>query len=578
MRSKIALLGMFHDQQEQDDPVRQRQQVLRVYAEFVSNAHQLHAHLARYIKTERLLTEASKRHSSVPGLSAYRAESVIFNTRLSALPYLIALCENTEEVQRVYTAAKQYNLPVRVRAGGHDHAGECTGDNVVLIDVSRLKGFNYSEDTEEVRVGAGHRFYELTPELAKHDRMIAHGTCATVGLTGFIQGGGWGPWTRKYGMCCEHLVGATVILGSGDKVEVSESHNEHILWALRGGGGMSYGLVTELVIKTFPLPEVIHRFELEWNCPKPASDCYLSPDPQHVTLDILKAWEQVIRSTHTSALLGTNLKINALPGTGDTDVFQLHHHCVMYGYWEGSQEALEAFIAAEFAGVPPGAIQIGPPEGSGTGDPNRKYNHALMGSWSRNSLADISRYLGQPGETGLLSGTPFAPDYDAPAPHKITSKLVGPDGLSQAGYRALLQTLTSDLLGPDNEQLGLFSYVTLGAIVGDYYARGHHKPVAFPYQSCLYTIQYQVWWNETIEQKKELQDNGVYVDTNRAMDWIDRARATTIEGAYGAFISFKDPAIPTEVYFQQNYDKLVEIKQECIQDPYNHLRTRKTII
>jgi hypothetical protein len=130
--------------------------------------------------------------------------------------------------------------------------------------------------------------------------------------------------------------------------------------------------------------------------------------------------------------------------------------------------------------------------------------------------------------------------------------------------------------------LGLFSYVTLGAIVGDFYQQHptgkSSLGVAFPYQSSQYIIQHQTWWNEDIKNKVELQNNDVFVDTNRALDWIDTARESEIEGSYGAFISFKDPAIPTEVYFQHNYAKLMDIKKHFVRDHYNHLRTRKTII
>ncbi|MBO0180801.1 FAD-binding oxidoreductase, partial [Vibrio parahaemolyticus] len=84
--------------------------------------------------------------------------------------------------------------------------------------------------------------------------------------------------------------------------------------------------------------------------------------------------------------------------------------------------------------------------------------HSLMSTWGRDSLCQ--------------NGSPFPPDYVAPAPHKITSRLVSERGLKPEGYTALLQSLTSPLIKPENRDQGLFSYVTLGAITGGFY---HHS-------------------------------------------------------------------------------------------------------
>ena len=587
----IESKAVSEDEEKTPDPMQQRREVLYVFSDIVNNFKLFFQEmLASGFARERLLTQDNHNISTVAGLNNFQTECLVFNTRFQAQPFAIAMCNSTEDVVCAYKTAIRYNLPIRVRAGGHDHEGESSGNNVVLIDVTQLKDYSYCKDSEVVTLGTGYRFYQLTPKLAEINRMIAHGTCATVGLAGFIQGGGWGPWTRKHGMCCEDLVGAKVVLGNGELVNVSETENSEILWALRGGGGMSWGIVTELQIKTFKLPTEIHRFEIEWNQPGNTTVLNNCPTPEleYPTIAILTAWEAVIKSDQTSGLVGTNLKINALAVSPAslpcTDVATLHHHSTMFGYWDGTEVDLRAFIQQWFNSVSPGKanITISPASGSGfSGD--EKYDHRLMGEWARNSISDVSRYAGGvPGQTALLQGVPFTPDYDAPAPHKITSKLVKHDGLTEAGYSDLLSTLTSDLLRPENEHLGLFSYVTLGAIVGDYYLdnpKGQSSiGVAFPYQPSLYTIQYQTWWNESIKDKVELQNNKVFVDSNRAMDWIDTARDARIDGAGGAFISFKDASVATHVYFGDNYEKLVHIKETYIKDQYNHFRTRKTII
>ncbi|WCN13992.1 FAD-binding protein [Marinomonas mediterranea] len=568
---------------EQINPEDQRSEVLKVHTSAINNAVLFRQEMiANNFPSERLLTAQNNGPTTLPGLNNYQAESLIFNTRYQYHPFVIVMCQTTEEVQQAYKTAINYELPVRVRAGGHDHAGECSGDNVILIDVTGLKHFELDKDTNVATIGAGYRFYQLTPKLAEEERMIAHGTCATVGLTGFIQGGGWGPWTRKHGMCCESLVGATLILGDGTLIELSdkdtEENKQELLWALRGGGGMSYGIITELKLQTFALPKEIHRFEIEWNVTKQkkSKHRYCTPQNDTPTIKLLRQWEKVITSKETPQLLGTNLQINAIPSSSDTpDVTKLHHHSLMYGYWEGTKAELEDFIHDHFKNVTRDQVTIHDAHGAGC---DIKYDHGLMSNWARNSLYDVSKRLGKSG-TLTQEGTPFTPDYDAPAPHKLTSRFVKKEGLEKKGHEQLLQSLTSSLIRLENEQNGLFSYVTLGAIQGEFYQSEKDLPaIAFPYRDRQYTIQYQTWWNLDIEQKLEQQDNKVYISTNRAMDWIDMGREAEIENTDGAFISFKDPAIPTEIYFNDSYDRLVKVKKKYVKDTFNHLRTRKTII
>jgi hypothetical protein len=261
----------------------------------------------------------------------------------------------------------------------------------------------------------------------------------------------------------------------------------------------------------------------------------------------------------------------------------------MYGYWEGTEQKLRAFVEERFVGIQPELKIIG----EGGTDPKDQYTatSGLMSNWDRESFAKVQVEVREAAAAKLRAeaedsdeimveaGSPIPPDDDEPAPHKITSRLVNQEGLGKEGYRQLLLSLTSSLVKAENRMLGIFTYVTLGAIVGDYYRskKGKNGKSAFPYKDKLYTIQYQAWWNAEKGEYK-FQNDAVYTNTNRAMDWIDTARNFNIPNTSGAFISFKDISIPTRVYFDKSYEKLKAIKIEHSKDPYNHLRTRKTII
>jgi hypothetical protein len=368
------------------------------------------------------LTSTYTLSSETEGLSEYLAQTLIFNTRLRAYPSVIVKCKTNDDVIRAYRYAIESNLPIRVRSGGHDHEGECTGNDVVLLDLSGLKHLCIEEDQKHgfvAHIGSGYRFYQLVPELAAYSTplTIAHGTCATVGLAGYIQGGGWGPWTRRHGMGCESLVAAKVLLANGTVVDADENNHNDLLWALRGGGASSYGIVLEFTVKAFPIPDEIHRFEIHWN----NSDC---DSLKASTFEVLSQWETAINDPKTSALVGTNLKIDAI-GLDNKDVClnvkALKHPCTMYGYWDGDEASLDCFTKQYFGNA---QYRI-----TSTDTPT-SYSPALMGNWARKSLHE---YFVSNSATGASANQPFPPDYDEPAPHKITSKVVTKEGLNEQG-------------------------------------------------------------------------------------------------------------------------------------------------
>lgn len=523
----------------------------------------------------------------------YAKACQIFNTRLQLRPFVIIYCTSTEEVQRVYKGAISNNLAIRVRSGGHDHEGECSGTDTILIDLSRMNTVEVDRESGVATIGPGNRFERLTTLLAEQQVMIPHGTCATVGIAGFTFGGGWGPWTRSKGMCCERLVGATIVLGDGSIKELSDDGDlqaRELLWALKGGGGFSYGIVTELKLQTFELPRELIRFEIEWNKYETDSDAkqlkivHKNTVP---TIQFLKEWEDVINAnrglesnaSHLSSnekLIGTNLKISAIPATENFDANTVIHNCVMYGYWDGNENDLSKFIEKNFKNPQTYDFRITDIAGKKA---DRAYGSNMMSNWDRESFHTVKQLLKGGVQVKSSKSRPISPDLENPAPHKITSCLVDAQGLGAKGHEALLRSLTSSLLLDGNREMGLFTYITLGAISGVFY-QGKTKELesAFPYKDKQYTIQYQTWWNESLERKEEGQDNFVYDRINRALDWMQVCRDFNIPNTSGAFISFKDSSIPTETYFGSSYERLKEIKRKYSKDNLNHFRTRKTII
>lgn len=490
-----------------------------------------------------------------PQPEEYNKKRQVFNQRFQFRPWAIVFPENAEQVSALVEFATSNDRELRVRGGGHDHEGECSATDALVLDMRHMNGATVDHQAGVARIQPGGVFIDLIKILNANDVGIPHGTCQSVGITGFTLGGGWGPWTRKQGMCCESLVGATIVLGDGTIKELTEDGpDQELLWALRGGGGFSYGIVTELVIKTFPLPKVSHKFAATWTT-QPA-------------IDVLKAWEYAIEPDQSPHLVGTNLQIFAGPET-NIPVDETIHECNFFGYYAGSEQEVKDYIDKYFGEIPPDQLHV---------FPDTEDHHLQFTSWERTSHKR---------RQALRSGSVLLKDFpledETPAPHKITSRLVKSDGLGDEGRHILLRTLQSSLLFPQGADLGVQAYVTLGAISGPFYqeynSNEHALGSAFPFKDRPYTIQYQVWWDaDTAVSPDESEDRGVNDYTNRAMDWIETTRKVHFPQTSGSFISFKDAGIPTRNYFMQSYERLIEVKKTYSRDRDNRFRSRKTII
>ncbi|NQY28864.1 MAG: FAD-binding oxidoreductase [Flavobacteriaceae bacterium] len=528
-----------------------------------------------------------------------------FNRKFEFRPSAIIFVENTEQVSIIVDFANTQPgaIKLRVRSGGHDHEGESNGTGSLLIDLSKMNAVAKAEkpqncDGDEklfVSIGPGARFTHIKEELDKVNLGIPHGACSHVGVAGFTFGGGWGPWTRKHGMACESLVAATIVIGNGVvkhiSVDSTDIADKELLWALRGGGGMSYGIVTSLVFKAFVLPDVTFAFEIERG-----SDLF-----PKTTLGFLEMWENAIKPANNLNLIGTNLSITAKRlASGELPSEDADLDCTFNGYYGGSLEELVAWLKSVIEKL----IEDGKID---TDDiikikeqflllkeinilTEKEKTIALM-NWLNRGEIRVDLHIDLKSEHSEMAQNPwpfnewdFQPHGDlsgdvAPNPHKITSRMATASWGDES-RKALICSLQSPLLSP-NKAYGIETYITLGAIEGSYYADYESDEInsSFPYKDCLFTIQYQAWWNRfdiTKVTEEEKIESRKYV--NRTEDWIDNCRNFTIPHTKGAFISFKDSSIPTSHYFQENYNKLVEIKKCHSKDEKTLLRTRKTIV
>ena len=132
----------------------------------------------------------------------------------------------------------------------------------MIVDVSRLTAISLRADGR-AGIGAGARLIDVYSALAPQGRAVPAGTCPTVGIAGLAQGGGVGFLARKFGLTCDNLLEATVVLADGTAVVANAHQHADLYWALRGGGGGNFGIVTRLVFRTHPVADVA-TYSLAW--------------------------------------------------------------------------------------------------------------------------------------------------------------------------------------------------------------------------------------------------------------------------------------------------------------------------
>ena len=195
-----------------------------------------------------------------PDQPEYEALRQGFNRRIQRHPKLIAVCQGPNEIISAVKQARRNNLPVAVRSGGHSFEGYSGNDDGLVINLSQMNAVRWVDATT-VKIGPGCTLSKMYDALLPKHRIISAGSCGGVGVAGLTLGGGYGFFSRKYGLTCDNLTEITLVDGSGE-LRSSRSDAE-LLWACRGGGNGNFGVVAELVFKTHPAPAFFqsHRFK-----------------------------------------------------------------------------------------------------------------------------------------------------------------------------------------------------------------------------------------------------------------------------------------------------------------------------
>jgi FAD/FMN-containing dehydrogenase len=253
-----------------------------------------------------------------PSDAAYGFAHQLYDPRFDAIhPAAIAYCASPTDVQRALAFAREHDVPIAARSGGHSYGGYSTSTGLV-IDVTTLSNVGVNGGT--ATVGAGTRLIDLYTALNGQGVSIPAGSCPTVGIAGLAFGGGIGVVARQHGLTTDAINSVQIVTADSRIVTADASRNADLFWAMRGAGGGNFGIATSIGFNTFPVSDVA-LFTLHWG--------WLAAG------DVVSAWMPWIQNAPDA--LSTNC-ILELPHPAGPPLLQVA------GIWLGSESDLNAML------------------------------------------------------------------------------------------------------------------------------------------------------------------------------------------------------------------------------------------
>ena len=189
------------------------------------------------------------------GQPGFTEACMLWNSMISLQPRVVIQPVGVSDVIQSIAFARENNLEISIKGGGHNVAGFATTDGGLMIDMQHFRNVDINPEQRVARVGGGARWSEFDREAAVFSLASTGGVISTTGVAGLTLGGGVGWLARKHGLASDNLLSAEIVTADGDVITASEDAHPELFWALRGGGG-NFGVVTTMEFQLHPLETV----------------------------------------------------------------------------------------------------------------------------------------------------------------------------------------------------------------------------------------------------------------------------------------------------------------------------------
>jgi hypothetical protein len=458
-------------------------------------------------KTLEELANAITGTLTLPGDKGYDAARLVQNPRFDdAKPLGVLTAASATDVATGLAFAMAQAMPLALRSGGHSYTGWSSGGAVgtgmpsaLVIDTRGMTDVTVN-DNNTVQIQAGASLAQVYAALGNSGRAIAAGSCATVGATGLILGGGIGVLTRAYGLSCDALTEINIVTADGQLRTATATKEPDLFWACRGGGGGHLGVVTSLTLSTHPAPQVT-MFSLNW--------------PFSAAADVVKAWQGW--APQADPQLWSTLKLLA------GGKHPLGPALYLSGTWIGAKSALVGQLAPLLA-----AVSTAPTRNTAS---TRSYLDAMMSYAGCSAVPVAQCHTGDGGQLHResFSGTSHVPYLE----------------LNSVGIDTVIAQVSEASAVPGLIEGGI-SMDALGGQVRELAP----SATAFPHRTALMTVQYTA----TFANGSDPAPFDAYVRGFRS--------ALEPQWGNGAYVNYPDASLPdpSAAYFAENAQRLSTVR------------------
>ncbi|KAI3833297.1 hypothetical protein MKW98_006396 [Papaver atlanticum] len=463
-------------------------------------------------------------------------ESTISNLRFNSCttrkPNLIItpLCES--HVQAAVICSRKRGIQIRVRSGGHDFEGlSYTSDApFIIVDLFKLRAINVNVKNRVVWVQSGATVGELYYRIAEKSPSLGFPAafCTTVGVGGFLSGGGYGSMFRKYGLAADNVIDARIVDVRG-KILDRRSMGKDLFWAIRGGGGGSFGIVLSWKIRLVDVPPTVTL-------------CSVKKSQEDGATKIVQKWQDVAHKLPQEVFLDVDLTV--VNATGNNKTLLASFNSV----YLGAVEKFRIVMKERF-----------PELGLETKD-------CIEMSWIQ-SVLFLSGYPLNVALEVLLNQTQPKTFF------KIKSDYVK-EPISEIGLEGLWERLLI-------EELTFLTFIPYGGRMSEI----SESASPFPHRSGnLFKIIYLVSWDEKQDHASEKYISGVrnlykymtpYVSKSPREAYINYRDLDLGQNSKNGKASYSQASTWGRKYFKNNYKRLVRVKSKT--DPDNFFRHEQSI-